>query len=104
MLYIFSFLVMIKTVVNSFSDDNKWYRAVILEVGENEISVVYADFGNTETVPFSRILPIPPHLLQLPFVIIRCSLAGKKKKVSFTHFLNYYPEQSQTFLSSFTLL
>lgn len=71
---------MIKTVVNSFSDDNKWYRAVILEVGENEISVVYADFGNTETVPFSRILPIPPHLLQLPFVIIRCSLAGKKKK------------------------
>uniref|UniRef100_A0A3P8V9W6 Tudor domain containing 1 n=1 Tax=Cynoglossus semilaevis TaxID=244447 RepID=A0A3P8V9W6_CYNSE len=61
-----------------FSYDNKWYRAVILEVGENEISVVYADFGNTETVPFSRILPIPPHLLQLPFVIIRCSLAGVK--------------------------
>uniref|UniRef100_A0A3B5R6S2 Tudor domain containing 1 n=1 Tax=Xiphophorus maculatus TaxID=8083 RepID=A0A3B5R6S2_XIPMA len=59
-----------------FSGDKNWYRAVILEVGENELSVIYADYGNTEKVPSSQILPIPAHLLQLPFQIIRCTLAG----------------------------
>ncbi|XP_054878615.1 tudor domain-containing protein 1 [Poeciliopsis prolifica] len=59
-----------------FSGDKNWYRAVILDVGENEVSVIYADYGNTEKVPSSQILPIPAHLLQLPFQIIRCTLAG----------------------------
>lgn len=57
------------------ADDN-WYRAVILEVGENEMSVIYADYGNTEKVPSSKILPIPAQLLQLPFQITRCTLTG----------------------------
>ncbi|XP_042253348.1 tudor domain-containing protein 1 isoform X1 [Thunnus maccoyii] len=61
-----------------FSADNNWYRAVVLEVGENEMSVIYADYGNTEKVPVSRILPIPMHLLQLPFQITRCTLTGKE--------------------------
>ncbi|XP_068162272.1 tudor domain-containing protein 1 [Antennarius striatus] len=62
-----------------FSADNNWYRAVVLEVGETEVSVIYADYGNTEKVPISRILPIPMHLLQLPFQITRCSLTGKER-------------------------
>ncbi|XP_041672490.1 tudor domain-containing protein 1 [Cheilinus undulatus] len=61
-----------------FSADNNWYRAVVLEVGENEMSIIYADYGNTEKVPFSRILPISAHLLQLPFQITRCTLSGKE--------------------------
>lgn len=59
--------------------DKNWYRAVVLEVGENEMNVVNADYGNTERVPYSSILPIPKHLLQLPFRITRCTLSGKKK-------------------------
>uniref|UniRef100_A0A3Q1I304 Tudor domain containing 1 n=1 Tax=Acanthochromis polyacanthus TaxID=80966 RepID=A0A3Q1I304_9TELE len=62
-----------------FSGDNNWYRAVVLEVGENEMNVIYADYGNSEKVPFSRILPIPMHLLQLPFQITRCTLTGKER-------------------------
>lgn len=50
---------------------------MILDVGENEVSVLYADYGNSEKVPLSRILPIPARLLQLPFQIARCTLAGK---------------------------
>lgn len=66
------------TVVFIFSPVDKiWYRAIILEVGEAEMSVVYADYGNSEKVPVSQILPIPTRLLQLPFKIIRCTLAGK---------------------------
>lgn len=56
--------------------DQNWYRAVVLEAGENEMSILYADYGNSEIVPFSRILPIPAHLMKLPFQIIRCTLTG----------------------------
>ncbi|KAK9530366.1 hypothetical protein VZT92_011871 [Zoarces viviparus] len=72
-----------------FSADNNWYRAVVLEVGENEMSVIYADYGNTEKVPFSRILPIPVNLLQLPFQVTRCTLTGKE------HFPAEFPEEVQ---------
>lgn len=54
-----------------------------MEVGENEMSVIYADYGNTEKVPFSRILPIPMHLLQIPFQITRSTLTGKAEALSF---------------------
>lgn len=60
-----------------------WYRAVVLEAGENDLRIIYADYGNTEKVPFSRILPIPTHLLQLPFQIARCTLAGKNSVIHF---------------------
>lgn len=66
--------------------DNNWYRAVILEVGEKEVSVLYADYGNSEKVAFSRILPIPINLLELPFQITRCTLAGKAAQVFFVIF------------------
>uniref|UniRef100_A0A672JGL6 Tudor domain containing 1 n=1 Tax=Salarias fasciatus TaxID=181472 RepID=A0A672JGL6_SALFA len=59
--------------------DNTWYRAVVLEVGDAEAKVIYADYGNMETVPFSRILPIPLRLLQLPFQITRCTLLGMER-------------------------
>ncbi|XP_061564122.1 tudor domain-containing protein 1 [Cololabis saira] len=70
-----------------FSADNNWYRAVVLEVGEKEMSVIYADYGNSEMVPFSKILPIPTHLLELPFQIARCTLTGKE------HFPADWPEE-----------
>ncbi|XP_054623238.1 tudor domain-containing protein 1 isoform X2 [Dunckerocampus dactyliophorus] len=70
-----------------FSADDNWYRAVVLEVADNEVSVIYADFGNTEKLPVSRIFPIPEHLLQLPFPIARCTLTGKE------HFPAQWPPQ-----------
>ncbi|XP_034415209.1 tudor domain-containing protein 1 [Cyclopterus lumpus] len=80
-----------------FSADNDWYRAVVLEVGENETSVIYADYGNTEKVPFSRILPIPMNLLQLPFQITRCTLTGKE------HFPAEIPEEVQQMFQNLLL-
>ncbi|XP_072312993.1 tudor domain-containing protein 1 [Eucyclogobius newberryi] len=60
-----------------FTADNNWYRAVILEVRDGEASVIYADYGNSEKVSLSRILPIPASFLQLPFQVTRCTLVGK---------------------------
>uniref|UniRef100_A0A3B4B491 Tudor domain containing 1 n=1 Tax=Periophthalmus magnuspinnatus TaxID=409849 RepID=A0A3B4B491_9GOBI len=70
--------------------DNNWYRAVILEVCDQVASVIYADYGNSEKVSLSDILPIPASFLQLPFQLIRCTLIASscccdslKNKVSF---------------------
>ncbi|MBN3297249.1 TDRD1 protein, partial [Amia calva] len=61
----------------SVSDKN-WYRAIVLEATDSEATVVYADYGNTEKVPFSRILPITRKHLELPFHTIQCRLSGKR--------------------------
>ncbi|XP_047464892.1 tudor domain-containing protein 1 isoform X2 [Mugil cephalus] len=78
--------------------DDDWYRAVVLGVDENEVSVIYADYGNREKVPFSRVLPIPAHLLQVPLQITRCALIGRE------HFPAEWPaevqELFQTLMSS----
>ncbi|XP_061666282.1 tudor domain-containing protein 1 isoform X2 [Syngnathoides biaculeatus] len=78
-----------------FTADNNWYRAVVVELcDDNEVSVIYADYGNTEKLSVSRILPIPEHLLQLPFTIARCALAGKE------HFpAEWPPDMLQIFYS-----
>ncbi|KAG8008701.1 Tudor domain-containing protein 1 [Nibea albiflora] len=80
-----------------FSADKNWYRAVVLEVGENELGVIYADYGNTEKVPVSSIMPIPTHLLQLPFRITRCALTGKE------HFPAEWPEEVQQLFETLLL-
>ncbi|XP_062831767.1 tudor domain-containing protein 1 isoform X2 [Anolis carolinensis] len=59
-----------------FSGDNKWYRALVLRILVSEVKVVNADYGNVEVLPFSRLLPITSTFLELPFQILKCSLAG----------------------------
>uniref|UniRef100_A0A6I8PB24 Tudor domain-containing protein 1 n=1 Tax=Ornithorhynchus anatinus TaxID=9258 RepID=A0A6I8PB24_ORNAN len=59
-----------------FLCDNYWYRAIVLDISNSEVKVVYVDYGNIETLPFSRVLPISPSFLELPFQIIRCSFEG----------------------------
>uniref|UniRef100_A0A4W5QCD0 Tudor domain-containing protein n=1 Tax=Hucho hucho TaxID=62062 RepID=A0A4W5QCD0_9TELE len=65
--------------------DKNWYRAVLLETTETEASVIYADYGNSEKLPFASILPIPTKFLELPFQIARCALTGKE------HFPSVWP-------------
>ncbi|NXD08450.1 TDRD1 protein, partial [Nothocercus nigrocapillus] len=62
-----------------FSGDGRWYRALVLKVSRSLVRVLYADYGNTETLPLSSILPITESYLKLPFRIIKCSLSGIKQ-------------------------
>lgn len=64
------------TKIPLFSDDDFWYRAIVLEASDSDVKVLYADYGNVERLPFSRVQPITASHLQLPFRIIRCSLEG----------------------------
>ncbi|XP_074883078.1 tudor domain-containing protein 1 [Buteo buteo] len=62
-----------------FSGDGRWYRALVLKASQSVVKVLYADYGNTETLPLSEVLPITDSYLKLPFQTIICSLAGIEK-------------------------
>ncbi|NXD66242.1 TDRD1 protein, partial [Eolophus roseicapillus] len=62
-----------------FSGDGRWYRALVLKAFRSVVEVVYADYGNKETLPLSEVLPITDSYLKLPFQAITCSLAGIEK-------------------------
>uniref|UniRef100_A0A8C3QF86 Tudor domain containing 1 n=1 Tax=Cyanoderma ruficeps TaxID=181631 RepID=A0A8C3QF86_9PASS len=62
-----------------FSGNGNWYRAVVLEASQSAVKVLYGDYGSTETLPLSKVLPITDSYLKLPFQTITCSLAGIEK-------------------------
>ncbi|CAG8450919.1 5228_t:CDS:10 [Acaulospora colombiana] len=51
-----------------FTADNQWYRAKIKKLSSDKKSaeVVYIDYGNSETIPLSRIRSIPDNFKKLP--------------------------------------
>ncbi|VTJ55574.1 Hypothetical predicted protein [Marmota monax] len=57
-----------------YTSDDFWYRAVVLGISDSNVKVLYADYGNIETLPLSRVQPIAASHLELPFQIIKCSL------------------------------
>ncbi|XP_067995429.1 tudor domain-containing protein 1 isoform X2 [Melanerpes formicivorus] len=62
-----------------FSGTGRWYRALVLNVSQSSVKVLYVDHGSTATLPFSKVLPITDSYLKLPFQTITCSLAGIEK-------------------------
>ncbi|KAM9051300.1 tudor domain-containing protein 1 isoform 6-T6 [Megaptera novaeangliae] len=59
-----------------YTVDDFWYRAIVLGTSAADVKVLYADYGNIETLPLCRVQPIAASHLELPFQIIKCSLEG----------------------------
>ncbi|XP_061049067.1 tudor domain-containing protein 1 [Eubalaena glacialis] len=59
-----------------YTGDDFWYRAIVLGTSAADVKVLYADYGNIETLPLCRVQPISASHLELPFQIIKCSLEG----------------------------
>ncbi|XP_063290250.1 tudor domain-containing protein 1 [Pelobates fuscus] len=59
-----------------FTADGQFYRALVLDTSECAAKVIYVDYGNIETLPFSSLHPIRESSLVLPVQIVKCSLAG----------------------------
>ncbi|XP_041043360.1 tudor domain-containing protein 6-like [Carcharodon carcharias] len=58
-----------------YSEDGKWYRALILgKVTAMEVDVLYIDYGNRERVPISDLRLIKPEFLLFKGQAFRCSL------------------------------
>ncbi|PNI81670.1 TDRD1 isoform 3 [Pan troglodytes] len=65
-----------------YTSDDFWYRAVVLGTSDTDVEVLYADYGNIETLPLCRVQPITSSHLALPFQIIRCSLEEKMYRMN----------------------
>ncbi|KAL8172937.1 UNVERIFIED_CONTAM: hypothetical protein K2H54_034183 [Gekko kuhli] len=59
-----------------YNKDMHFYRAVIKEVVNSDITVYFFDFGNTETVPIFNVRTLLPEFQELPALAICCSLAS----------------------------
>ena len=60
-----------------FSEDQRWYRAEVLQVnGLSSCQVLFTDFGNTAIVPASDLAACPPECNDLPLIACQCRLSG----------------------------
>lgn len=59
-----------------FSDDNRWYRAQVLRRHDNELHLVFIDYGNEADVEVKYSRPLPQALLERPPQAFLCSLDG----------------------------
>ncbi|XP_077173485.1 tudor domain-containing protein 6 isoform X2 [Paroedura picta] len=59
-----------------YSEDGKWYRALIVRVARptEGVEVAYVDYGNKELVPLKNLRSTRPEFLQLKAQAFRCSL------------------------------
>ncbi|PSN43927.1 hypothetical protein C0J52_03669 [Blattella germanica] len=64
--------------VARYSEDDTVYRAVIQSVADNDASVFFCDYGNTEIVPLTDIKEISAEYLKLPVQGIMCKLLAVK--------------------------
>ncbi|KAF8782794.1 Tudor domain-containing protein 1 [Argiope bruennichi] len=55
-----------------FQEDESWYRAQIKEIGPETCNVYFIDYGNTDTVPISKIKELQREFFNLPPQAIRC--------------------------------
>jgi len=61
-----------------FTVDDQWYRGYVTASSPKGCEVYFIDFGNSETLPPSRILPMDPSLLSIPPQAHACRLAYLK--------------------------
>ena len=65
-----------------FSEDGCWYRAIVISTMPNGVTVLYIDYGNSETVPASKIKKLIPKFSELPQQGIECMLNRIKPKLT----------------------
>ena len=76
-----------------FTLDDGWYRAKVLEVQGSNVSVLYIDYGNSETLSLSRLKVLNSKFHSLPSQAIDCSLSGNCSGVSDAQFQELVSEK-----------
>ena len=71
-------------VLAQYSVDNKWYRSQITQTftTEQEVELIFLDYGNSEVVPFSKLRELPQQFSILPPHAKECILAEIEPTVS----------------------
>lgn len=60
----------------SLYSDGNWYRGKITAISPGGASVLYLDYGNTESVDSSSIRALEPEFFSVPIQAMKCRLAG----------------------------
>ena len=58
-----------------FHEDNGWYRAQVLSVSGNSVTVFFIDYGNTETVKIDKLRNASDFVLAIPPLTTKCQIA-----------------------------
>ena len=69
-----------------FTEDDSWYRAKITGVKGANVDVTYIDYGNSETLPSSRLRVLKSQFFQLPQQCVTCTLQGISQDIPKEHF------------------
>ena len=62
-----------KSCLAQFSEDDGWYRALVKEVNDTEVMVLYVDYGNAETIRVDKIVELPQQFQACVVQAIHCS-------------------------------
>ncbi|XP_076658151.1 protein tudor isoform X2 [Halictus rubicundus] len=68
--------------IAQYSEDLRWYRAIVKSIERYNATVQFLDYGNIETVVFDKIKVIQKEFLKLPIQAIHCKLFGLKNITS----------------------
>ncbi|PFX27913.1 Tudor domain-containing protein 1 [Stylophora pistillata] len=79
-----------------FTLDDGWYRAKVLDVNGSNVSVLYIDYGNSETLSSSRLKLLNSKFYHLAAQAIECSLSGTFRESSDKIFLELVSEKEFT--------
>nr|XP_013011173.1 tudor domain-containing protein 15 [Cavia porcellus] len=73
--------------IAKYSKDGKWYRAAVLtQVSNKEVDVIFVDYGYQERVLIKDLCAINPHFLFLEGQAFRCCLSHLLEPVSYKSF------------------
>ena len=75
-------MVRMTLLLRVFLEDETWYRSRVVDdiSARGDVSVLFVDYGNTETVKLTDIRPCPTTLQRCPRVAVKCRLEGLKVK------------------------
>ncbi|KAL4236389.1 Tudor domain [Mactra antiquata] len=63
-----------------YSEDGSWYRARVLSCDNQNVTVIFADHGNTQTVEKKDLRRVPAEFCSLPLQAIECILGAVQPK------------------------
>ena len=59
-----------------FAEDGRWYRAKILSMSAQHLTVDFVDYGNSDTVDRNAVMPLQSQYFSAPVHAVHCRLAG----------------------------
>lgn len=65
-----------KACLAFFDEDERYYRAILKNVGPDTATATYVDYGNGSTVRATDLRPLPVELSQQPPYALQCTLDG----------------------------